>query len=236
MRPTIILKQKALFIADSHYPHYGEDFISILNAIREDRFYTPQLFLMGDIFDLLFGYNEYIKTFCQKAIDLINELSHQIEVYFLEGNHDFCVEHIFPNVQVFSRKQQPIKATIEDKVFYLSHGDKYMTTLSYNIYSSIIRTKFMLSFLKSFEKKIIHKELKKLNQKNICTDFKGVDEHIHKIRDFYPPKSHIIEGHFHIGRRFEYYTSLPSLVCQKQVGILKDKEIQFLDISTIISS
>jgi UDP-2,3-diacylglucosamine hydrolase len=230
----IVLKSDAIFIADSHYPHYGDDLVSILRAIIEDRFHTPQLFLMGDIFDLLFGYNEYIKSFSQNAINIINELSKKIEIYYIEGNHDFCLKDIFPHVKVFSRIEQPIKAIIEDKEFFLSHGDKYETTLSYNIYSYLMRNRVALTLLKPFEKSIIDKELKKLNQKNICTDFKMVGEHIAKIIKFYPKNSHIIEGHFHVGKKCDNYTSLPSLVCQKQVGILKDKEIEFLDISKIL--
>ena len=60
--PTSI-EQGAIFVADAHYPNHGDDFLKLLKKIDEGEIKTPQLFLVGDIFDLLFGYNDYIKSF-----------------------------------------------------------------------------------------------------------------------------------------------------------------------------
>ncbi|HHB95142.1 MAG TPA: UDP-2,3-diacylglucosamine diphosphatase, partial [Campylobacterales bacterium] len=73
--PIKEIKESALFIADAHYPNYGDEFVEILKKIKSEEIKIPQLFLMGDIFDLLFGYNEYIKSFSQEAIELLKELS-----------------------------------------------------------------------------------------------------------------------------------------------------------------
>ena len=74
------IKEHALFIADAHYPHHGDTFFKILKKLENGKLKTPQLFLMGDIFDLLFGHNDYIKTFTQEAIHQINQLSKKIEI------------------------------------------------------------------------------------------------------------------------------------------------------------
>ena len=109
----IIIQKNALFIADSHYPHHGDTFLNLLKKLDNNKIKTPQLFLMGDNFDLLFGYNDYIQTFSKEAIDLLQTLSKKIEIYYFEGNHDFCLKEIFPDIQVYSREEQPITFTLK---------------------------------------------------------------------------------------------------------------------------
>jgi UDP-2,3-diacylglucosamine hydrolase len=123
----IKIKEKALFIADSHYPHHGNDFLDLLKKLESGEMQTSQLFLMGDNFDLLFGYNDYIKTFSNEAITLLQKLSKKLEIHYFEGNHDFCLKKIFTNMNVYSRNDQPIMFTLGDKKVAISHGDKYVT-------------------------------------------------------------------------------------------------------------
>ena len=57
----IAIQENAIFIADSHYPHHGDDFLALLKKLENKEIVTQQIFLVGDNFDLLFGYNEYIE-------------------------------------------------------------------------------------------------------------------------------------------------------------------------------
>ncbi len=79
----IKIEQGAIFIADAHYPNHGDTLLKLLNSINNGKIKTPQLFLVGDIFDLLFGYNDYIKSFSEDVIELLNGLSLQIEISIL---------------------------------------------------------------------------------------------------------------------------------------------------------
>jgi len=223
----IDIQQNAIFIADSHYPHHKETFLTLLQKIQSKNIKTSQLFLMGDNFDLLFGYNKYIKTFSNEVILLINELSSIIEIYYLEGNHDFCLKEIFPKVKVYSREQQPIFAKLNHQKVALSHGDKYVTGFGYNFYSKILRNKITLTFLKPFEKKIIDFQMNKLSAKKICHTFKGFEKRVNQILKHYKEIDMVIEGHFHQARVVQNYYSLPSLACQGKVGIVKGDEIVF---------
>ena len=92
----IEIQENAIFIADSHYPHHGDDFLKLLQRLDNKEIETSQLFLMGDNFDLLFGYNDYIQTYAKEAITLLQTLSEQIEIHYFEGNHDFCLDNILP--------------------------------------------------------------------------------------------------------------------------------------------
>jgi UDP-2,3-diacylglucosamine hydrolase len=94
------IEESAIFIADAHYPHHGDEFLTILQDLDNLRLEIPQLFLMGDIFDLLFGYNQYIKTFSNQAITILQKISKKIDIYYFEGNHDFCLKEIFPYIKI----------------------------------------------------------------------------------------------------------------------------------------
>ena len=221
------LKEHALFIADAHYPHHGDEFLKLLQNINNGNVKTPQLFLMGDVFDLLFGYNHYIQNFSKEAIKLIQTLSTKLEIIYLEGNHDFCLKKVFPHVQVYSREQQPVHFKLKKENIYLSHGDKYETKFGFNCYSKVIRSQITLTLLRPFEKAIINHRMGKLKAKTICGDFKEYAKCFDSIIQHYPKKSTIIEGHFHQALFYKNYISLPSLACQKKVAIVKEGKIVF---------
>jgi len=221
------IKENALFIADAHYPHHGDEFLKILQDLESGKIKTPQLFLMGDIFDLLFGYNEYIKTFSQETITLLQKLSTTIDIHYLEGNHDFCLKDIFPNIKIYSRERQPIEFRLKNQNIYLSHGDLYETGFGYNLYCKILRNKITLTLLRPFEKQIINHRIKKLKNKNICGDFIEYKKRFDTIIKHYPKNSIIVEGHFHQGVVYKNYISLPSLACQGKVGVVINKELIF---------
>lgn len=226
------LKQNAIFIADAHYPHHGNDFLRLLKNLKTNKIKTPQLILMGDIFDLLFGYNDYIQTFSKDAIELLQDLSKDLEIIYLEGNHDFCLKEIFPHIEVYRTEEQPLHFKLNGQDVFLSHGDKYRTGFGYTLYSKILRNRMTLTLLKPFEKQIINHRMNKLKAKKICGHFKGYAKRFDAIRSHYPKNSLIIEGHFHQSLVHKNYVSLPSLACQGKVGIVRGREIVFVELQS----
>ncbi len=223
----ITIKEQALFIADSHYPHHGDAFLDLLKKLENGEIQTPQLFLMGDNFDLLFGYNDYIQTFSKEAIALLQTLSQKLEIHYFEGNHDFCLTELFPNIQVYTREQQPIMFQLNEKKVAISHGDKYVTGVGYDLYCKVLRNKTTLTFLKPLEKAIIDHRMKKLSQKHICFTFHGFEKRVEDILENYTEAELVIEGHFHQCRTVGKYISLPSLACQGMVGVMEEGGIRF---------
>ncbi|MDY0194810.1 MAG: UDP-2,3-diacylglucosamine diphosphatase [Sulfurovaceae bacterium] len=224
------IKEGALFIADAHYPHHGDEFIKLLHKLDSGDLTTPQLFLMGDIFDLLFGYNDYILTFCDEAISLLQKLSQKIEMHYFEGNHDFCLKDIFPNINVYSREEQPVIMRLGSKRVALSHGDKYETGFGYGAYCKLLRNKITLNLLKPFEKKIINYQMEKLPSKIICRKMPDFEQKAKAIMSHYKDVDLVIEGHFHQAINIGNYISLPSLACQKKVAIVQERNIIFSNI------
>ncbi len=221
------IKENALFIADSHYPHHGDSFLILLQKLDKEEINTTQLFLMGDNFDLLFGYNDYIKTFSNEAITLLQKLSKKLEIHYFEGNHDFCLTELFPDMTVYSRDEQPVTFKLGEKKLALSHGDKYVTGFGYDFYCKILRNKTTLTLLKPFEKSIIDHRMKKLSQKHICQPFHRFDKRVEEILKHYVEVDMVMEGHFHQAKVLGKYVSLPSLACQGMVAVVEKGKIVF---------
>ncbi|MDD5405950.1 MAG: UDP-2,3-diacylglucosamine diphosphatase [Sulfurovaceae bacterium] len=224
------IKEGALFVADAHYPHHGHEFMHLLHKIEIGEIITPQLFLMGDIFDLLFGHNKYIQSFSYKAISLLQKLSHKIEIHYFEGNHDFCLKNVFPDMTVYSRDEQPITMKLGNKKASLSHGDKYQTGFGYGAYCKLLRNKFTLNILKPFQKNIINYQTGRLSTKTICRKMPDFGKKAEAIMSHYKDADLIIEGHFHQAMKLGKYISLPSLACQKEIAIVKNGDIVFVNL------
>lgn len=223
----LAIKENALFIADSHYPHHGDDFLALLQKLDSEEIQTSQLFLMGDNFDLLFGHNDYIQTFSAEAISLLQTLSEKLEIHYFEGNHDFCLRALFPYITVYSREVQPVMFQLGEKKVAISHGDKYMTGFGYDLYCKILRNKITLILLKPFEKAIINHRMKKLSQKHICFTFHGFEKRVEEILRHYEDADLVIEGHFHQSKKVGKYISLPSQACQGLVALVEESEVVF---------
>jgi UDP-2,3-diacylglucosamine hydrolase len=223
----LTIKENAIFIADSHYPHHGDDFLKLLKKIEKKEIQTQQIFLMGDNFDLLFGHNDYIQTFAEEAIALLKKLSESIEIHYFEGNHDFCLKDIFVNMNVYSRDEQPIVFELNNKKVAISHGDKYVTGFGYDLYCKVLRNKNTLTLLKPFEKAIINHRMKKLSEKHICHTFHGFEKRVESILAHYEDVDLVIEGHFHQAKVIGKYISLPSQACQSMVAVVEEGEVVF---------
>lgn len=221
------IKEGAIFIADSHYPHHGDAFLVLLKKIEKNDINTQQIFLMGDNFDLLFGYNDYIKTFSEEVISLLKRISTKIDIHYFEGNHDFCLANIFPDIHVYSREVQPKRFILNNQKVAISHGDKYATGFGYDLYCKVLRNKITLAILRPLGKVIINHRMKKLSQKHICHPFSKFENRVEAILEYYKGTDLVIEGHFHQSKIIGKYVSLPSQACQGLVGVIEKGKMVF---------
>lgn len=105
----LTLKNGAIFIADAHENEGRKYFLEFLNALDNEKIHTPQLILMGDIFDMLVWQISATHNFAAPYITLLEKLANKgIEVLYIEGNHDFNVRQFFSKVKVFSLQNQPL--------------------------------------------------------------------------------------------------------------------------------
>lgn len=234
-KSVIEIKEGAFVIADAHYSHLRPELLELIKDIESKKLQPTQLLLMGDVFDALFGGIEYTMSQNAEIVKLINTISEDIELVYLEGNHDFNLKHVFPKAKVFSMQMQPVMCQYEDKTVCLAHGD-FDGATGYKIYSSIIRNATVLRVLEFIDKllgnRIIKKIDKYLGKKDDCKEFVGFREFIKKRLTSRVSCDYFIEGHFHqnVSMNFDdlQYINLGAFACNQRYFIVKssqDKEL-----------
>ena len=218
----LTLQPGAILLSDAHYSFKHKELLDFLKAIRSQTIQTPQLILMGDMFDLLFGGITKTVERNQDAVDLINTLSDNIEILYLEGNHDFNLASIFPGVKVFSIKQQPVICEYKGESVALAHGD-FNGPFGYRLYTSLIRTPFILktlSLINRVGKQFILNALDaKLARKDDCQKMQTFEAYVkkHLTKKRLASYSLFIEGHHHQDLSFDIegcqYVNLPAFAC-----------------------
>jgi UDP-2,3-diacylglucosamine hydrolase len=214
------LKNGAVFIADSHYRHSNETLYTLLTELNK----TPpsQLFLVGDIFQLLLDF-PYLIEYNKKVIEIINSLAKKTEVYYFEGNHDFCLENVFSKDVILFKE-------LKKDGICINHGDIYLDDKFYKFYVKIIRKKWFMKFINIVSFNFINNWMfKKILSKNIRCDKMDSFEKLAKMKiNLYKNCQLIIEGHYHQNKRYKNYLNLPALYCQK--SYLKYENGQFIKI------
>ena len=227
---SLKIQKNAIFVADAHYNEKNLEFLSFLKQVENKKIITKQIFLMGDMFDFLSNENKYFIKINKHVIDLLNALSKTIEIIYLEGNHDFNIQSLFPNILVIQRQSQPLNLKYNNQTISISHGDKFEIFL-YDIFCIIIRNKIFLKLLETLDfNNIISKKISyNLMQKNICVKMTNFDEFAKK-RLLHYSSDIVIEGHFHQGKIYKtknkLYINIPSLSCDKKYFILHNNEFK----------
>lgn len=226
----MIIKNDAIFVADSHYSSKNKLLFEILSKIESNIIKTSQLFLMGDIFDFLCSQVTYFKNINQPIISLINKLSQKVEINYFEGNHDFNLEKIFPKINIIERSEQPVYIKHNSQTVALAHGDIF-TPFSYNIFTAIIRSPLVLTILNTIDvgNWLTKMTEEKLLEKSICQKQKNFEEFvISRVKNY--KASLVIEGHYHQGYISENYINIPSLACDRTYMKYKNNEFKFIKV------
>ncbi|WP_308400894.1 UDP-2,3-diacylglucosamine hydrolase [Campylobacter lari] len=231
----IIIKENAIFIADAHENENRRGFWGFLQALKDKKIQAPQLFLMGDIFDLLIYEVKATHGFAKAYIDLLEELANEIEIIYLEGNHDFNLAKFFKKVKVFSIKQQPLLCEFQDKTLVkLAHGDIFLKPFLQFCLKSL-RNHYLLFFLNFLniisKEKITQKILKNQNKKQLIRKIPHFSTLIKERLKHYNI-GFMIEGHYHQDVFLEYenikYLNLATFAYKESFFVVKyEPEIRF---------
>ncbi|SFV75589.1 FIG022708: hypothetical protein [hydrothermal vent metagenome] len=228
----IEIKEGAFIIADAHYaPLQREELFFLFEEIVSNKLHPTQIIFMGDIFDTLFGSIKQTQLQNQKFIALVNKVASKIEIIYLEGNHDFNLQNIFPFVKVFPLQKQPITAFYQEKKILLSHGD-FDGGIFYKMYSYMIRNSVVLSILSwindTFSSFILKKIDSYLAGKNRCKKLENFKDIIDKrMQDGYDC-DYFIDGHFHQNKQYQYktfiYINIGAFACNQRYFIVKSSD------------
>ena len=224
------IKQDSIFVADSHFNEKNRELLTLLKKVESKEIITSQLFLMGDIFDFISGESRYFIKQNIEVINLLNKLSNEIEIIYLEGNHDYNLKSVFPKIEVIKRENQPLIAKYEDKTVSLAHGDNFINW-KYDLYCKFIRNTIFLRIMNFIDINFfISKKIENaLVKKNICHKMKNFEEIVSKRVKNYNTDI-VIEGHYHQGNSYfmdeKRYINIPSLCCQKKYVTIKSLEFK----------
>ena len=232
------IKSDSIFVADSHFNEKNRELLTLLQKVESKEIVTSQLFLMGDIFDFISGESRYFIKQNYQVIELLNKLSKDIQIVYLEGNHDYNLKSIFPNINVIKRENQPLLAKLENnQTISLSHGDNFINW-KYDLYCKIIRNTFFLQFMNLIDINFfISKKIENtLVNKNICHKMNNFKQIVEKRIKNYNTDI-VIEGHYHQGDIYNInnkkYVNIPSLCCQKEYVKIKDLEFEKVNLCTL---
>ncbi|WP_346747131.1 UDP-2,3-diacylglucosamine diphosphatase [uncultured Campylobacter sp.] len=239
MPEQIVVKSGAIFIADSHENENRESFWHFLCALKSGEIKTPQLFLMGDMFDFLASECEFFVKFYERYIHTIDELGEEMEIYYFEGNHDFNLAPLFKNVKAYPIGAQPVKFASEcGHSVLIAHGDIFLPFVS-KYALRFLRVKFFLKTMNFFDKflnfRLSKRILNKLKQKILdykIPNFKNlVEAKMRRYNAFYQADV-VIEGHYHQGEQYtigkQKYINIPSFACEQSYFVVEyDQNIKF---------
>lgn len=229
------LQEGSIFVADSHCAPWRSIFVDFLMAIERGEIKTPQLILMGDNFDLLFGPVLQTHRLNHEFIALLNRLSQKIEIIYLEGNHDFRLSSLFPNIEVIPLSHQPYMVEFNGEKIALLHGD-IGVPLGYKIYTALIRNRVILGILnfinEHFNGVIINTLSEQMQRKNHCKkidNFEVVAERL-ITEPWISSCDRVIEGHYHQNRSFGFktyrYDNLGAFACNERYYVVKSSQNQ----------
>lgn len=230
-----LLHEGAIFVADSHAAPWRTAFIDFLGALERGDIHTTQLVLMGDNFDLLFGPVTQTIRDNHASIELLNRLASKIEIIYLEGNHDFRLRSLFPDIYVVDRSHQPLILSFNDERIALFHGD-IKVPFGYALYTGLIRNRTILFCLnlinEIFDGIIINTLSKQMQRKNHCKkieNFESIAKR-HNSASWADQCDIIIEGHYHQNATFELdgvkYYNLGAFACNERYYVVKSSQDQ----------
>ena len=239
MPEQIVVKSGAIFIADSHENENRESFWHFLCAVKSGEIKTPQLFLMGDMFDFLASECEFFVKFYERYVRSIDELGEEMEIYYFEGNHDFNIAPLFKNVKAYPIGAQPVKFASEcGQSVLIAHGDIFLPFVS-KYALRFLRVKIFLKTMNFFDKflnfRFSKRILNKLKRKILdykIPNFKNlVEAKMRRYNAFYQADI-VIEGHYHQGEQYtigkQKYINIPSFACEQSYFVVEyDQNIKF---------
>ena len=239
MPEPIVIKEGAIFIADSHENENRKNFLRFLYALKSGEIKTPQLFLMGDMFDFLASECEFFVKFYEPYIDVINEISKKTEIYYFEGNHDFNLAPLFKNVKTYPIGAQPVKFVSKcQKCVFIAHGDIFLPFVA-KYALRFLRVKIFLKTMNFFDKflnfRLSKRILNKLKRKILdykIPNFKELAEaKVYRYNGLCKADI-VIEGHYHQGEQYtigkQKYINIPSFACEQSYFVVEyDQNIKF---------
>lgn len=144
------MKNSYYFISDIHFGllSYAEEverekiFVDFLYSIKDN---VKELYILGDLFDFWFEYKSVIQKGYYRTFTALNDLVISgTKIHYIIGNHDFMHRDFFEKEIGVILYQNEIVLKLDNKKFYLAHGDGLVKNdFGYLILKKIFRNKMV---------------------------------------------------------------------------------------------
>lgn len=137
------------FISDAHLgsralQHRRTHERRLVNFLEKIKEKASAVYMLGDMFDFWFEYKEVVPKGYTRFLGKISELTDMgVEVHYFTGNHDMWMGDYLEKECGVILHRQPCTLEIDDKIFYLAHGDgldyrdkEWKTKLLFSIFHS----------------------------------------------------------------------------------------------------
>lgn len=164
------------------------------------------LFIVGDLFDFYFEYNDVIpKDYFQFYMEINRLKESGVNIHFILGNHDYWVSHFITETLMDKVHESDFEFSINNKTFLLTHGDGLLSwDRGYRIMKKIIRSSLFVWFYKWLHPNVGYWIAKKISGNKV--HYIHSDEYNKKVLDdlsmFAQEKiesgiDYILCGHYH---------------------------------------
>ena len=156
---SVVPPKKFYFISDLHLGLHPLEksrerekrVVRWLDEIKKD---AQELFLVGDIFDFWFEYKRVAPQGFTRFLGKLAELADSgIRIHYFIGNHDIWFKNYLVNETGFILHKEAISVLINEKRFYIGHGDGLGPG---DIRYKILRSIFHSRVIRWFFQRLVH--------------------------------------------------------------------------------
>ncbi len=197
---------KTLVIADLHLRFNDEREADIIRFFNEVAPSFNKIIILGDFFEFWYGFKDVIISDYFNVLRKLKELTDRnIDIVFIEGNHDFNMGDFFKNILGVKVYKEEYHEVIGKKKFLFMHGDTLNLAEDrfYKILRKMLRSEFIRFIMNSLPPHSILSIAKRFSNASRKYLYKKFD--LQKTIDKYKKAKHydfVLMGHFH--RNFNY--------------------------------
>jgi UDP-2,3-diacylglucosamine hydrolase len=208
------MNEKIYFFADVHFKGTSSDiedkkflkFQQFVRKLIQDNI-RCSVYVMGDLFDYYFEKKTLIanKNYKRVFMEFDKLRKHNIQPYFIAGNHDFWIGKEFKKNFINCFLEDHV-VTINNKNFYLTHGDGILSwDRKYRILKKVIRSRIFIilySLLPGIIAEKIGKTISEQRKDSHKLDDKVLEKIQSELKKFAERKwqdgnDWVIMGHYH---------------------------------------
>ncbi|WP_326518150.1 UDP-2,3-diacylglucosamine diphosphatase [Acinetobacter sp. CAAS 2-6] len=192
-----------LFISDLHlspeHPRLVRGFLDLLTHYQQQQ---TQLYILGDWFNAWIG-DDYSAPWLDEIITALQHFTQAgNQIFFLVGNRDFALHHVFLNKFQGQLLPEITTLNIAGQTIRLEHGDLLCTDdVSYQRFRKIIRNPLLLTLLRktplSFRRQLASGFRKKSHAAQQFKSYEVMDVNPQAVATALENVDVLIHGHTH---------------------------------------